>query len=60
MPDWLIERGIAETRAIRLDQGEIVEARILLDGVVPAGMILQAKLTEVGVPAISTGTFKRS
>jgi hypothetical protein len=54
LPDWLIERGIGETRAIRLDQGDIVEARILLDDVVPLGTVLEAKLKDVGVPAIAT------
>ena len=48
MPDWLIERGIGETRAVRLHAGEIVEARIQLDGTVPAGTILQARMTETG------------
>ncbi len=40
MPEWLIERGIGETRAALVEDGEIVEARILLDGVVPAGTVL--------------------
>ena len=53
MPDWLIERGIGETRAVRLKAGEIVEARIFLDGVVPAGSVLDARLASVGVPAIA-------
>ena len=53
MPDWLLERGIGETRTIRVKGDEIVEARILLDDVVPAGAVLDAKLTEVGVPAIA-------
>jgi hypothetical protein len=53
LPDWLIERGIGETRAVRLEAGEIVEARIFLDGIVPAGTVLEAKLVSVGVPAIA-------
>ena len=53
MPDWLIERGIGETRAVRVEGGRLVEARIFLDGIVPAGTVLEAKLTEVGVPAIA-------
>ena len=48
MPDWLIERGIGETRAVRLDAGGIVEARIQLEGDLPAGTILQARLTDIG------------
>ena len=48
MPDWLIERGIGETRAVRLDEGEIVETRIQLEGDVPAGTILQARLADIG------------
>lgn len=53
MPDWLIEHGIGETRAVRLEAGEIVEARILLDGIAPAGAVLEARLREVGIPAIA-------
>ena len=49
MPEWLIERGIGETRAVLVEDGEIVEARIELDGVVPAGSILQARLADVGL-----------
>ena len=48
MPDWLIERGIGETRAVRLDAGEIVEARIQIEGTVPAGTVLRAQLTDIG------------
>ena len=53
MPDWLIERGIGESRAVRIEEGQIVEARILLDGVVRAGSVLQARLTKVGTPALA-------
>ena len=48
MPEWLIERGIGETRAVRLDAGEIVEARIQIEGTVPAGAVLHARLTDRG------------
>jgi ribonuclease G len=48
LPDWLIERGIGETRAVRLDAGEIVEARIQLEGAAPAGTVLQARMTDIG------------
>ena len=48
MPEWLVERGIGETRAALVDNGEIVEARVALEGVVPAGTLLAAKLTSVG------------
>ena len=53
MPDWLIERGIGESRAVRIENGEIVEARILLDGIARAGSILGARLMKVGVPAVA-------
>jgi ribonuclease G len=53
LPDWLIERGIGETRAVRLEAGEIAEARVTLDEVVPAGTVLEARLLRVGVPAIA-------
>ena len=47
MPEWLIERGIGETRAALVENGEIVEARLRRDGVTPAGTILEAKLVAV-------------
>jgi ribonuclease G len=47
LPEWLIEQGIGETRAALVDNGEIVEARVRRDGVVPAGSILAAKLIAV-------------
>ena len=49
MAEWLIERGIGETRAALVDGAAIVEARIELDGVLPAGTVIQARLTSVGV-----------
>ena len=48
MAEWLIERGIGETRAALVEGGAIVEARIALDGVAPAGTILVARLIDVG------------
>ena len=48
MPDWLIERGIGETRAVRLEGGEIVEARVQLDGAVLAGSVIAACLVDIG------------
>ena len=46
MPEWLVERGIGETRAALIEDGEIVEARIELDGAVPAGSIVAARLIQ--------------
>jgi hypothetical protein len=46
-PEWLIERGIGETRAALFEDDEIVEARVRRDGVVPAGTVLDAKLVAV-------------
>ena len=43
----MIERGIGETRAALIEDGEIVEARVRRDGVIPAGTILEAKLVAV-------------
>ncbi len=48
MPESLVERGIAETRAVLVEGSEIVEARILLDGVVPSGSIIAARLVDIG------------
>ena len=44
MPEWLIERGIGESRAARIVDDEIVEARILLDGIDRSGTRLAARL----------------
>ena len=48
----MIERGIGETRAILIEGGEIVEARVMLDGQVAAGSVLKARLKTVGRNAI--------
>ena len=48
MPEWLIERGIGETRVALVESGEIVEAAILLDGLVRTGTRLGARLTSIG------------
>ena len=53
MPEWRQERGIGETRAILVDDGEIVETRVMLDGQVAAGAVLKAKLKSVGRNAIA-------
>ena len=52
-PEWLIERGIGETRAALVEGGRIIEARILRDGVVPAGAVLSARLKTVGRNAVA-------
>ncbi|HXG80310.1 MAG TPA: ribonuclease [Sphingomicrobium sp.] len=52
MPDWLIERGIGEMRAVLVEHGRIVEARVLREGVVPAGTVLEARLKGVGRNAV--------
>ena len=49
MPEWLLERGIGETRAALVENGEIVETRIQLDGVTPAGAVVPARLRSVGM-----------
>jgi ribonuclease G len=49
LPEWLVERGIGEVRAALIEDGEIVEARIEVDGAVPAGAVIQARLASTGV-----------
>jgi ribonuclease G len=49
LPEWLIERGIGEIRAALVDEGEIVEARIELDGSMPAGSVIRARLVNTGI-----------
>jgi ribonuclease G len=53
LPEWLSERGIGETRAVLVEEGEIVEALIELDGATPAGTVTTARL-------VSTGTNGRN
>ena len=48
MTEWLVEKGIGETRAALVEDGRIVEARIELDGTIPAGTILNARLVDCG------------
>ena len=49
--DWLIERGIGETRAARIEHGHIVELRIERDGGgLRAGMVRLARLTTILAP----------
>lgn len=48
MPEWLIEHGIGETRAVLIEHGEIIESRIELDGAVPAGSVIHARLVNNG------------
>lgn len=44
----MIEHGIGETRAAVIDEGEIIEARIELEGAMRAGTVLAAQLTDIG------------
>lgn len=53
MPDWLIERGIGETRAVRVVEDSIVEGRVLIDGIPRAGTRLPARLKTVGPPVVA-------
>ena len=48
MPEWLVEGGIGETRFARIVDGEIVEVRIVLEGIVPAGSVVEAQLLSCG------------
>jgi ribonuclease G len=50
LPEWLIERGVGETRCVLVENGEIVEARIEIEGVVPAGTVLKATLKKAARP----------
>ena len=56
MTEWLVERGIGETRAVRIASGEISDSRILLDGVMPAGSVVEARLKQAGTPAVAEGS----
>ena len=61
MAEWLIERGIGEVRAAFIEEGAIVEARIKLAGVTPAGTVLNARLVDAGkLRALATTGAKRA
>jgi ribonuclease G len=53
LPEWLIERGIGEIRYARIENGEIVEARIGLEGAILAGSVITARLTQTVRPTIA-------
>lgn len=53
MPERLIEHGIGETRVVLVEDNAIVEARILRDGVTPAGSVLAARLVSTGRNAVA-------
>jgi len=48
LPEWLIERGIGETRWALVEHGEIVEARIEREGTIRAGTVIAARLIDTG------------
>jgi hypothetical protein len=58
LPEWLIERGIGEIRAALVESDHIIEARIMREGVLPAGTILKAQLRSVGRNAIAVADGK--
>ncbi|MDQ3247421.1 MAG: ribonuclease [Pseudomonadota bacterium] len=53
MPEWWIERGIGETRAVLVEADEILETRIHLEASVAAGAVLKARLRKAGLPAFA-------
>lgn len=53
MPEWLVERGIGETRSALIENGEILEARVALDETTRAGSIIAARLKQVAKPTIA-------
>ncbi len=50
MPEWLYEDGIGEERAILVEHGRIIEARILRHLGVKAGLVVQVQLIKQLVP----------
>jgi hypothetical protein len=49
LPEWLIERGIGETRCALVEDGGVVEVRIRLEGVTPAGSVVEARLVSAAL-----------
>ena len=48
MPEWLVEKGIGESRAALVDDGRILAARIELEDTIPAGTVIKARLVSLG------------
>jgi hypothetical protein len=49
LPEWLVDEGIGETRAALVENGKIIEARVELEGAIPAGSIVEARLLKAGI-----------
>lgn len=47
MPEWLREAGIGETRFVEVAGGRIRSARVLPEGMLPAGSVMEARLIAV-------------
>jgi len=62
LTEWLYEDGIGEARAILVEQGRIVEARIEREGAIRSGLIAEAKLVKQlvagkrGIATLSDGS----
>lgn len=50
MAEWLLEQGIGETRAILVEDDNIIEAAIELPGAVRAGAVVAARLVRIVIP----------
>lgn len=50
MAEWLLEEGIGETRAVLVENGDIIDAAIELPGTILAGTIVDARLTTILIP----------
>jgi ribonuclease G len=48
LPEWLIERGIGETRYALVENGTVIEARVELEGNLGAGAVITAGLSSAG------------
>lgn len=50
MAEWLYEEGLGETRAVLVDEGEILEAAIELPSPLRAGAVVEARLAKILIP----------
>ena len=60
MAEWLIEEGIGEHRAVLVEHGEIIAARLDWPGSLAAGLVSDAVLVSRTTGRVRLSTFLRN